>query len=129
MMVAAEDVVGRVWFHIPYLGYVRGYGQTQPLFLAMIGLPAMALTGMEIAGLVGHVRRDRRERATSNGQQIAKRPVHPQQPAKSVNGHKSPRASGRPSPGAAIGVMGRVQRTRQAPALRRNRPIQKVRTG
>jgi signal peptidase len=52
LMVAAGDVVGRVWFHIPYLGYVRGYGQTQPLFLAMIGLPAMALTGMEIAGLV-----------------------------------------------------------------------------
>ena len=129
LMVAAEDVVGRVWFHIPYLGYVRGYGQTQPLFLAMIGLPAMALTGMEIAGLVRHVRRARRERGASNGQLKSEGPVHPQQPGKGMNGHKSPRASGRPRLGPVSGCAGRIPRPRQATGLRLSRPKQKVRTG
>ncbi len=132
LVVYPEDVVGRVWFHIPFLGYIRGYGQTQPLFLALVGIPAVALMGMETAGLVAYVRKTRGEGQRSNGRGIPEGPIHPEQSRQRTNRARTPCPSGKLSLGCPRRSSRRLPQPHQAPAHRRGRPnqkVQKVRTG
>ena len=132
LVVYPEDVAGKVWFHIPFLGYIRGYGQTQPLFLALVGIPAVALMGMETAGLVAYVRKTRGERQKSNGRGIPEGLIHPQPSKRKTSQPKSPGVSGQPSSSCPRRSSRRLPQPHQAPAHRRGRPnqkVQKVRTG
>ncbi len=70
--VPAEDVVGEVWFHVPYLGSVRDalHGKAGLSLLAMIVLGIYTLT--QLGGAFGETRRSRglhTSRAASEGAQ------------------------------------------------------------
>jgi len=49
--VAAENVVGRVWFSVPLLGYVVAFAGSQMGLVALVVIPAVALIASEVWAL------------------------------------------------------------------------------
>jgi signal peptidase len=49
--IGASGVVGRVVFHIPYLGYVLAYLGGRTARLLLVVMPALALAGVLVAGI------------------------------------------------------------------------------
>lgn len=47
-IVPAENVVGKIWFHVPYLGYVIRFVKTPLGFLLTLCLPGLVLVVMEM---------------------------------------------------------------------------------
>ncbi len=49
--VPAENVVGRVVFDMPYLGYLAAFIRTGPGFMLAIFLPGLAIIGLELQNM------------------------------------------------------------------------------
>lgn len=47
-LVPAEDVIGRVGFHIPYIGYVINFGSTDAGLVALVIVPSALLIANEV---------------------------------------------------------------------------------
>ena len=50
-VVPAQGVVGKVWLHIPYLGYAIQFVKTPLGFLLTLCLPGLIIIGMEIRNI------------------------------------------------------------------------------
>jgi signal peptidase I len=55
--VSAGEVIGRYQWHVPYLGYVTSFAQTQWGFLLLVVLPAALLIMWEVSSVVNHFRK------------------------------------------------------------------------
>ena len=69
--VAAQDVIGKVWFHTPYAGYVLDFAR-QPLgFALLIGLPAAMIVLDEGINIYQEIRAMRRRKQKGQSQEVA----------------------------------------------------------
>lgn len=59
--VPAANVVGRVWFSVPYAGYAMDYIKTPLGFGLLIGIPAALIVGIELRSIFLAVRELRRK--------------------------------------------------------------------
>ena len=59
--VAAENVVGRVWMSVPYVGYAMDFVRKPIGFGLLIGIPAALIVGMELRNIFSTVRGLRRK--------------------------------------------------------------------
>ncbi len=59
--VPAENVVGRMWLSVPYVGYVMDFIRTPLGFGLLIGIPAAIIVGMELRNIFSAVRDMRRK--------------------------------------------------------------------
>jgi len=57
--VPAADVVGKVEFHVPLLGYAARHLRTPLVFLLMIGIPGSLIIGQELWNIARVLRRER----------------------------------------------------------------------
>ncbi|MBA7711203.1 Signal peptidase I W [subsurface metagenome] len=70
--VPAENVVGRVWISVPYVGYVMDYIRTPLGFGLLIGIPAALIVGIELRNIFLAVRDLRRK---GRRRQVSRRPA------------------------------------------------------
>jgi len=54
--VLAENVIGKVWFHLPYLGYLSAYVRSSLGFLLLICLPALLIVSLETRNIIIELR-------------------------------------------------------------------------
>ena len=59
--VPAQNVVGRVWMSVPYVGYAMDFMKTPLGFGPFIGIPAALIVGMELKNIVVAMRDLRRK--------------------------------------------------------------------
>ena len=55
-VVSQEDIVGKVWFHVPGLGYLSSFVSTRVGFLWLMAVPALCIILMEIRNVVIELR-------------------------------------------------------------------------
>jgi signal peptidase I len=48
LIVTAENIVGRICFHLPYFGYVARFVRTPPGLLLTLGFPGLAIIVLEM---------------------------------------------------------------------------------
>ena len=58
-LIHPENVIGRVWFYIPFLGYLWAYSRMPLVFILLVATPALALIAMEVARLLARARNRR----------------------------------------------------------------------
>jgi signal peptidase len=54
--VLAENVVGKVWFHVPFLGYLSSFVTTQLGFILLIVVPGTFIILLEIRTIIAELR-------------------------------------------------------------------------
>lgn len=59
------DVVGKVGYSIPYIGYIIGFAKTKPGFLALIITPALIIVYSEIYIIWREMRKPNKKKGTS----------------------------------------------------------------
>ena len=64
--VLAENVVGKVWFHLPFLGYLSSFVTTRLGFILLILMPGIFIISLEVRNIVAELRLMRKETCTSN---------------------------------------------------------------
>lgn len=57
--VRQNQVLGKVLFHVPYLGFILEFAKTPLGFLVLIGLPAVMIVVEEIKKIVAEVKRQK----------------------------------------------------------------------
>ncbi|WP_223301768.1 signal peptidase I [Haladaptatus sp. R4] len=55
-LVSADDVIGRVWFHVPYIGHLLLFARTRAGLLSLVVLPCLLIVISEAYSLVGATR-------------------------------------------------------------------------
>jgi signal peptidase len=55
-VVLAENVVGKVWFHVPFLGYLSSFVTTKLGFVLLILLPGIFIISMEVRNIIIEIR-------------------------------------------------------------------------
>ena len=79
--VPAENVIGKVWFHLPFLGFFSSFVRSSLGFLLFICLPALVITSLEARNIIIELRAMRkRTRWQSLPVAVASNPAN-QQPA------------------------------------------------
>jgi signal peptidase len=61
-LVSSSNLVGRVWFSLPLVGYMVAFIRTPAGYLVLIGLPALLLILSEWRATFRSMRKDRRPR-------------------------------------------------------------------
>ncbi len=56
-LVPANQVIGRVWFHVPYIGHLLLFARTRAGLLSLVVLPCLLFVITEAYSLVGAARR------------------------------------------------------------------------
>ncbi len=51
-MVPTNNIVGRVWFHLPFLGYFAYFVKTVPGFILVVGIPAILIVSLEVRNII-----------------------------------------------------------------------------
>jgi len=64
--VLAENVVERVWFHVPFLGYLSFFVTTKLGFILLIVLPGIFIISLEIRDIVAELKLMRKTAYTGN---------------------------------------------------------------
>lgn len=59
-IVLAEDVVGRVWFQVPYLGYLASFVNTKLGFIWVVIVPSCCIILLEVRNIVKEMRLSRK---------------------------------------------------------------------
>jgi len=54
--VLAENVVGKVWFHVPFLGYLSSFVTTRLGFILLIVVPGMFIISLEVRTIIAELR-------------------------------------------------------------------------
>jgi signal peptidase len=65
--VPAENVLGRAWFHVPFLGYLSSFVTTKLGFILLILIPGIFIISLEIRNIIVEVRPMRRVNCTVGG--------------------------------------------------------------
>ena len=55
-LVPAEKIVGKVFFHIPFLGYLSDFVKTKLGYLLLVVLPAILIISLEIRNIIRELR-------------------------------------------------------------------------
>ena len=58
--VLAENVVGKVWFHVPFLGYLSSFVTTRLGFILLIVVPGIFIISLEVRNIIAELRLMRR---------------------------------------------------------------------
>jgi signal peptidase len=64
--VLAENVVGKVWFHVPFLGYLSSFVTTKLGFILLIVLPGILIISLEVRNIIVELRSMRKVTCTGN---------------------------------------------------------------
>ena len=64
--VLAENVVGKVWFHMPFLGYLSSFVTTKLGFILLIIVPGIFIISLEARNIIAELRSMRKETCTGN---------------------------------------------------------------
>jgi len=54
--VLAENVVGKVWFHVPFLGYLSSFVTTKLGFILLIVVPGLFIISLEVRTIIAELR-------------------------------------------------------------------------
>jgi signal peptidase len=54
--VLAENVVGKVWFHMPSVGYLSSFVTTKVGFILLILLPGIFIISLEVRNIIAELR-------------------------------------------------------------------------
>ncbi len=54
--VLAENVVGEVWFHVPFLGYLSSFVTTKLGFILLILMPGIFIISLEVKNIIVELR-------------------------------------------------------------------------
>jgi signal peptidase len=54
--VLVENVVGKVWFHVPFLGYLSSFVTTKLGFILLIVVPGMFIISLEVRTIIAELR-------------------------------------------------------------------------
>jgi len=54
--VLAENVVGKVWFHMPFLGYLSSFVTTKLGFILLIVVPGIFIISLEVRTIIAELR-------------------------------------------------------------------------
>jgi signal peptidase len=65
-VVLAENVVGKVWFHVPFLGYLSSFVTTKLGFILLIVLPGILIISLEVRNIIAELRSMRKVTCTGN---------------------------------------------------------------
>jgi signal peptidase len=65
-VVLAENVVGKVWFHVPFLGYLSSFVTTKLGFILLIVLPGILIISLEVRNIIVELRSMRKVTCTGN---------------------------------------------------------------
>ena len=55
-VVLAENVVGKVWFHVPFLGYLSSFVTTKLGFILLIVVPGIFIISLEVRTIIAELR-------------------------------------------------------------------------
>jgi len=55
-VVLAENVVGKVWLHVPFLGYLSSFVTTRLGFILLIVVPGMFIISLEVRTIIAELR-------------------------------------------------------------------------
>lgn len=55
-IVGQEDIIGKVWFHVPGLGYLSSFVSTRMGFIWLMAVPALCIILMEIRSIIIELR-------------------------------------------------------------------------
>jgi len=64
--VLAENVVGKVWFHMPFLGYLSSFVTTKLGFILLIVVPGIFISSLEVRNIIAELRSMRKVTCTGN---------------------------------------------------------------
>jgi signal peptidase len=64
--VLAESVIGKVWFHVPFLGYLSSFVTTKLGFILLIIVPGIFIISLEVRNIIAEIRLMRKETCTGN---------------------------------------------------------------
>jgi signal peptidase len=64
--VLAENVVGKVRFHVPLLGYLSSFVTTKLGFILLIMVPGILIISLEVRNIIAELRLMRKETCTGN---------------------------------------------------------------
>lgn len=63
--VLAENVVGEVWFHVPFLGYLSSFVTTKLGFILLIVVPGIFIISLEVRNIIAELRLMRKVTCTA----------------------------------------------------------------
>jgi signal peptidase len=63
--VLAENVVGKVWFHVPFLGYLSSFVTTRLGFILLILVPGIFIISLEVRNIIAELRSMRKVTCTA----------------------------------------------------------------
>ncbi|OGN91790.1 MAG: signal peptidase I [Chloroflexi bacterium RBG_13_50_10] len=66
-VVLAENVVGNVWFHMPFLGYLSSFVKTKLGFILLIVVPGIFIISLEVRNIIAELRSMRKVACSGNG--------------------------------------------------------------
>jgi signal peptidase len=64
--VLAENVIGKVWFYVPLLGYLSSFVTTKLGFILLIIVPGIFIIALEVRNIIVELRLMRKETCTGN---------------------------------------------------------------
>ena len=64
--VFAENVIGKVWFHVPLLGYLSSFVTTKLGYILLIIVPGIFIISLEVRNIIAEIRLMRKETCTGN---------------------------------------------------------------
>jgi signal peptidase len=64
-VVLAENVVGKVWFHVPFLGYLSSFVTTKLGFILLIVVPGIFIISLEVRTIIAELRSMRKVTCTA----------------------------------------------------------------
>jgi signal peptidase len=63
--VPAENVVGKVWFHVPFLGYLYSFVTTKLRYILPIVVPGIFIISVEVRNIIAEIRTMRKAAYTN----------------------------------------------------------------
>ncbi|MGB5925870.1 MAG: signal peptidase I [Dehalococcoidia bacterium] len=63
--VLAENVVGKVWFHVPFLGYLSSFVTARLGFVLLIVVPGIFIISLEVGTIIAELRSMRKVTRTA----------------------------------------------------------------
>jgi signal peptidase len=70
--VLAENVVGKVWFHVPFIGYLSSFVTTKLGFILLILVPGISIISLEVRNIIVELRSMRKAAYTGNRSIVCK---------------------------------------------------------
>jgi len=64
--VPAQNVVGKVWFHVPFLGYLSSFVITRLGFVLLVLVPGILIDALEVRNIIAEIRSMRKVTCTAD---------------------------------------------------------------